>query len=279
MDLFVVIGDVHGEIAAAVAALESLEHDFGAPIAQVFSVGDFGLFLSAEDWNYLTGPKRYRKPEMSASIAAGLGAWHWPLAMIGGNHEPFHRLRIFDPDYFGQKLTYTNAGELPHSLHKLRVYGLSGIGHAEHLGYGEVENSRMPKPHTWGDLLALVRSGKATMKRLTYYKREEIDRLKALPPNPHLLLTHDWPMPPSGCLNLGVERELAQTLQPQFLCSGHHHRAGYSMMGQTTCLGLNIIREAAHEGIRPGWAAVFAWNGDDLMNLGFWPGEEGKTCT
>src|ERR1700679_4061590 len=91
--LIVVIGDVHAEIPLAVEALSRIELELGTSIAQVFSVGDLGLFLHASDWDVLTGPKKYRFPERSPRIAAAWKAWRWPLAGIAGNHEPFHKLR------------------------------------------------------------------------------------------------------------------------------------------------------------------------------------------
>jgi hypothetical protein len=47
-DLLVVIGDVHAQLALALRALERIEQEQGRRIAQVFSVGDFGLFLIGE---------------------------------------------------------------------------------------------------------------------------------------------------------------------------------------------------------------------------------------
>lgn len=74
----VVIGDVHSEIALSVEALEQLEEEYGQ-IDQVFSVGDFGLFLDEADWNWLTGPKKYRNrrnPRRSQPHGKG-GDGHW----------------------------------------------------------------------------------------------------------------------------------------------------------------------------------------------------------
>jgi hypothetical protein len=64
----------------------------GRKIAQVFSVGDFGLFLSESDWDFFTGPARHKHPDWSPEIRKAWTRWQWPLAMIGGNHEPWHRL-------------------------------------------------------------------------------------------------------------------------------------------------------------------------------------------
>ena len=115
-ELFVVIGDVHAQVKLALTALAEIEHEHGCRIAQVFSVGDLGLFLNEEDWAFFTGPNRHKHPEWSPAIREAWNLWEWPLAMIGGNHEPWHRLRVFDPGNFGGRLTYTNGGVLPHCL-------------------------------------------------------------------------------------------------------------------------------------------------------------------
>jgi hypothetical protein len=44
-DLIVVIGDVHHHIALAADGLKQIESETGSQVAQVFSVGDLGLFL------------------------------------------------------------------------------------------------------------------------------------------------------------------------------------------------------------------------------------------
>jgi hypothetical protein len=98
-DLFVVTGDVHAQVGLALTALPQIEQ--GHRIAQVFSVGDLGLLLSEKDWDFFTGASRHRHPERSPATWGALNRWEWPLAMIGGNHEPCHRLRISDPGNFG----------------------------------------------------------------------------------------------------------------------------------------------------------------------------------
>lgn len=110
MSLIAVIGDVHHHIGLAAEGLSRIENEFGRPVAQVFSIGDLGLFLDEPDWGFLTGPTKYRKPEDSPAIRAAWKSWRWPLSAIAGNHEPFHRLRNWDASYFSFKLDYTNAG-------------------------------------------------------------------------------------------------------------------------------------------------------------------------
>ncbi len=278
--LFAVLGDVHHHLGLAVEGLTRLEDELGRPIAQTFSVGDFGLFLTEPDWNYLTGPKKYRNPAESAGITQAWQRWRWPLSMIAGNHEPFSRLRNWEPGYFSFKLEYTNAGELPHSIPGLRVLGLSGIYHPEETDFVspvERQNRKLPRAATWLELVRLVERGAASRNRLTYYKESEVELLKWAKRQPDLLLTHDWPCEPEGIRRSYPRRpegELVSRLEPAFVCCGHHHRAAQFKLGRSSVVALNIIAtpEAlpAHR-ISPGWAAVFEWDGFTVSLLKTWP--------
>lgn len=277
--LIVVIGDVHHHIGLAAEGLSCIEDEFGRPVAQVFSVGDFGLFLHEEDWEFLTGPKKYRTPEASPRIRAAWQAWRWPLSMIGGNHEPFHLLRDWTPGAFGGKLEYTDAGELKHGIPGLRVVGLSGIYHPGELEFISPESRRIassPHPGTWPDMVRLARDGVISRKRLCYYKQHEIDHLCSLAPRPDLLLLHDWPETPGHIQQVyprRPEREILDALVPNFLCCGHHHTFRMFRVGETRASALNIITsgEMVHQHkILPGWAAVFEWDGRALHFLRSW---------
>jgi hypothetical protein len=107
--------------------LAQIEQEQGRRIVQVFSVGDLGLFLREEEWSFFTGPAKHKHSEWSPAIREAWNLWHWPLAIIGGNHESWHNLRVFDPGNYGGRLTYTNGRVLLHNLSGLIVVGLSGI--------------------------------------------------------------------------------------------------------------------------------------------------------
>ena len=275
-----VIGDVHHQIGLAAEGLSRIEDELGRPVAQVFSVGDFGLFLRETDWNFLTGPKKFRRPEACPGIRAAWEAWRWPISMIGGNHEPFHLLRDWTPGAFGGKLEYSDAGELTHGFPGLRVAGLSGIFHPGELEFTSPESGRIPRsprPGTWPEMVQLVRAGVISRKRLCYYTQHEIDHLCSLAPQPDLLLLHDWPEAPDHIQQIHErrpEREILEALAPNFLCCGHHHRARLFRVRDTRVIALNIITSGEvnhqHE-ILPGWAAVFEWDGRALQFLRSWP--------
>ena len=276
--LIAVIGDVHHHIGLAAEGLDRIENKLGRPVAQVFSVGDLGLFLDEPDWGFLTGPKKYRKPEDSPAIRAAWKSWRWPLSAIAGNHEPFHRLRNWDASYFSFKLDYTNAGELAHKVPVLRVAGLSGIYHPQEMVFMtplEARTMKRPPAETWPEMVYLTETNRISRSRLTYYKEVEIEYMKSLDFTPDLLLLHDWPvMPPhvGQSYPRRPEAEIVEALQPPFVCCGHHHTADDFMLGQSRILPLNIIstNELWHI-INPGWCVLFGWDGSTLAFLQTWP--------
>lgn len=278
--LIAVIGDVHHHIALAAEGIERIEADLGRTVDQVFSVGDLGLFLDESDWEFLTGPKKYRRPEDSTKIRRAWEAWRWPISTIAGNHEPFHRLRDWQPEYFLNKLRFTNAGEIAHEIDGLRVAGLSGIFHPDELQFVtplEHRTMRLPRIETWSDMIPLVQSGKISRSRLTYYKESEIETLKRSKFHPDLLLLHDWPVVPNHIQQVydrRPEAEIVAACKPLFVCCGHHHTAAEFVVGQTRMLALNIIStpELIHSHIiNPGWSALYEWDGQSLQFLKSWP--------
>ena len=261
-DLFVVIGDVHAQVALALRALTQIEQERGRRIAQVFSVGDLGLFLCEEDWSFFSGPARHRHPEWSPAIWEAWNLWQWPLAMIGGNHEPWHKLRVLDPGYFGGRLTYTNGGVLAHNLSGLIVVGLSGI-------------RREPKEErsaelSWQEIVAQCRWGKINRKELSYYRSQDVTAAANVGPA-HILLTHDWPTDPDmdDAGTPRAEQLIASTVRPKFHFCGHHHRSAAFATGGTEVRALNMIADNARQDRpKPGWAWLGTWDGETLREIG-----------
>lgn len=263
--LLALLGDIHGRWKLAYDALDRLERERNTRIDQVISVGDLGLFLLEEDWGHVTGPRKHRHPEWSPEIREVWQAWRWPTAAIGGNHEPWNRLRVFDSGYFAHKLTYTNAGVLQHQLNGLRVVGLSGIRGPDDSFHSEA---------SWLDRWKAVRSGLRPRKLLAYYTQSDLEiALRSGPA--HLLLTHDWPvaLDPAILASLAAEPRIAlEHLSPAWHFCGHHHRAHQLTVGTTAVRALNTIaqEEGSHDPL-PGWAWLGTWNGLSLEEIGYWP--------
>jgi lariat debranching enzyme len=263
--VFAVLGDIHGRWKLALGALIRLERELDVRIEQLFCVGDLGLFLDEDDWAYLTGPKKHRHPEWSPEIREVWRIWRWPIAAIGGNHEPWHRLRVFDTEYFGERLTYTNAGLLAHRLDGLRVVGLSGIRGPDDSYYNK---------STWSERLMAVHSGLHSRKLLAYYTESDVEcTLNA--GSADILLTHDWPVAPDHVVSgsPGEEAQVAlERLAPVWHFCGHHHRAHQWRIGVTAMRALNIItHEDRGEDALPGWAWLGTWNGKRIKEIGYWP--------
>ncbi len=276
--LIAVIGDVHHHPGLACEGLDRIEQENGRVISQVFSVGDLGHFLDEKDWEFLTGPKKYRAPEDSPAIRRAWKSWRWPLSMIAGNHEPFHRLRDWDASYFYFKLEYTDAGKLTHSVPGFEVAGLSGIYHPQEMEFVTPQERRTMKLGTadsWPAMVALAQEKRISISRLTYYKEFEVEHIKSL--SPHLLLLHDWPAAPPHIRQIYARRpetEIVEASRPDFVCCGHHHMAADFLVGPSRVIALNIItsKELFHRhGICPGWCALFDWDGTRLEFLGSWP--------
>lgn len=275
-----VVGDVHHHIGLAAEGLDRIEAEFGCPVDQVFSVGDLGLFLHETDWEFLTGPKKYRRPEDSPRILEAWKNWRWPLSMIAGNHEPFHRLRNWQPDYFFHKLEYTDAGELQHCVAGMRVAGLSGIYHPdgeEFMSALESRTMKIPHVESWPEMVPLAGAGRISRSRLTYHKGFEVERMKRLGFRPDLLLLHDWPIPPQRIQQVYARRpehEIVMACDAPFVCCGHHHTAARFRCGASEVIALNIIStpEGIHQHrINEGWCALFRWHAGSLEFLQTWP--------
>ena len=77
-----------------------MEQELEVELNQIFSAGDFGLFLSREDWQWLTGPKKYRNVESTPQIIQAWTQWRYRFAAVAGNHEPLAKLRDFHEEQF-----------------------------------------------------------------------------------------------------------------------------------------------------------------------------------
>lgn len=238
------------------------------------------MFLDEKDWDFLSGPKKHRHPELTEPIRRDWAQWGWPCASIFGNHEPWNRLRNFDPNWFGEYLTFTTAGEIAHKIPGLRVVGLSGIFHPEHTAFPPArhfDKRQGNRPLTWPEMVDAVSHGAGgiSVRELAYHKQVEVDAVLRCQPHPHLLLTHDWPVYPEGLQDNFPDRpelKISCSLEPQYHFAGHHHRCHASETGNTHFRGLNIVAHNvySHE-INPGWAYLLEWDQGTLTDLGFWP--------
>ena len=119
----------------------------------------------------------------------------------------------------------------------------------------------------------MAETNKISRSRLTYYKEFEVDLLKMLAPRPDILVLHDWPIAPARIEKVPGRRpelEIVEAIQPAFVCCGHHHTSAAFVLGNTQVRALSIIGGTPNR-INPGWACVFDWDGNGLLNARFWP--------
>ena len=252
------VGDIHGHVEEARQRLEALEASAG-PIDCVFQVGDFMLTTREEDWASLAVPKKHKNVALTEQIEAAWEAWKWPTAMIGGNHDAYARLRRFRPKEWGGKLFYANAGILPHPVQGLRVIGLSGIyGEKQYAqGFGGDAQSGAPAPDSWE---ALARRKDVNPKRLTYYRQHEIEFILRLPKHPHVLLTHDWPIPTHlHKVSTHPHFRLLPALEPDWAFAGHLHTYAEKQVGRTRFIGLGDVKAPVEQ-----WCVLMRWDGKTL---------------
>jgi hypothetical protein len=253
-------------VALALKVLARVEQEQGERLLRYFQLATLGCFS-------VTGTGISSVALRGTSIRNGrrrsgrLGVSGDGLAMIGGNHEPWHKLRVFDPGYFGGRLTYTNAGVLPHNLSGLIVVGLSGIPR-------EPKEERSAET-AWQEIVAQCRCRKIGRKELAYYRSQDVTAA-ATGGSAHILLTHDWPADPdmddAGAPR--AERLIASAVRPKFHFCGHHHRSAAFAIERTEVRALNMIADnASQDRPKPGWASLGTWDGQTPRQIGFWPHE------
>ena len=210
--LIVGVGDIHGRFHRVGTWLDALERALGRPIDEVLAVGDVEAFATADDHRRKAAKRTM--PAEFAAFARGESRMTRPFYFIGGNNEDFESLHELPEGgdvapgvhYLGRVGTATIAG--------IRVGWLSGI-HA-------------PK---WLDTPLQAPTTAATRKQAGYFRRAEVDRIRA-ERELDLLLTHEWPRglfarspgkPVRPWMGNPLTRELVDAVQPQWLLCGHSH--------------------------------------------------------
>lgn len=212
-----VAGDVHGALDALAALLERFERATGHAVDLVLSVGDLEPHRDERDLETLVAPEGGRRVGDFPRYRSGESRLPAEVVFIGGNHEPWGFLEsVAAPGEVAPGFTFLGrAGSL--ERHGLAIAGLSGIHHPLWS-----ERAQARAPGGW--------------ERATYFAREEVAALLALP-RVDVLLLHDWP---AGVLQdrdrprvpglragepCGTEagRVLLERLRPAWVFCGHRH--------------------------------------------------------
>jgi predicted phosphodiesterase len=173
--LVAVIGDIHGRFFRVESWLEALEEARREPVGLVLAVGDVETFAQADD-HRRKATKRTMPAEFS-DYASGRRHFRWPLHFVGGNNEAFEALE-----------EHPEGGELAPNV---RYLGRAGAKTLEGMRVAWLSGIYAPTRYA---LPRLPPRSQETRRQAGYFRKEDVDRVRADPQGPtELLLLHEWP--------------------------------------------------------------------------------------
>ncbi|MCW5319166.1 hypothetical protein GTQ43_37875 [Nostoc sp. KVJ3] len=260
--LYLLLGDIHGNIKAAIILAIRLQTLFSIPLCAIFQVGDFGFWPSGiaaknED-PYYKKDDSFDLFEMNQSLehsqffsvgAEKLEIMNAPFYFSRGNHEDFEQLNLISKD----KLTEVFRG----------IYFIPDYfkGMLEGLNVLVV-----------GGILTDLKRGKGNKAKLEFKKAQQKLKTDIRRSNAQLLIQFDSTgvdllITHSG-LSSREHRDGSKQLETYLLHSniclhfyGHHHRFSLGNVGANTLsIGLRNLDIDAKGMLRPGSFALIAWN-------------------
>ena len=227
------IGDVHGRVYHALAAVLTLQERLGGQLDFIIQVGDLGAFpdpgrldeatrrfaerdQSELHFSHLLGAKGALARQLSAARARLSG----PIYFIRGNHEDMAWLAGLRRETRAES-TPIDPFDLLHHVEDGAVVDFGGfrVAFLGGVEYGAEEGTRI--------------------------EGEALDKLNAAPPGSvDLLVTHDAPYGVAVGFSGNTQgsqkiSDLLKVLQPTYHVAGHyHHMIGPSRYGRTTYIGL-----------------------------------------
>ncbi|HZW87769.1 MAG TPA: metallophosphoesterase [Myxococcaceae bacterium] len=210
--LIVGVGDIHGRFHRVRTWLDALEHALDRPVDAVLAVGDVEAFATADDHRRKAAKRTM--PAEFAAFAQGESRMTRPFYFIGGNNEDFEGLHGLP-----------EGGEVAPGVHYLGRVGTATIAG---IRIGWLSGIYAPK---WFDTPLQAPTTAATRKQAGYFRRPEVDRLRA-ERGLDMLLTHEWPRglfartpgkPVRPWMGNPLTRTLVDEVQPQWLLCGHSH--------------------------------------------------------
>ncbi len=210
--LIVGVGDIHGRFHRVHTWLDGLERALGRAVDAVLAVGDVEAFAEADDHRRKAAKRTM--PAEFAAFARGEVRMLRPFYFIGGNNEDFESLHDL-----------SEGGEVAPGVHYLGRVGAATIAG---IRVGWLSGIYAPK---WLDTPLQAPTTAATRKQAGYFRRPEVDRIRA-ERQVDLLLAHEWPRglfartpgkPVRPWMGNPLTRALVDEVQPQWLFCGHSH--------------------------------------------------------
>ena len=260
-DFYLLLGDLHGNIKAALILAIRLQTLFQVRLKAIFQVGDFGFWPTGMAAKLLD--PHYKKEDSLDLFEFKQGAMldnffsrgqteferlTAPLYFIRGNHEDFAQLNLLSPMIPSEVITrvYYLPDYFRGVIEGLRIAAVGGI-------LIDLERGRGKK--------AKMQFKKAQQKIQTDPRRANVVPLiESTSKNVDLLLTH------SG-LGSRENRDGSRQLETYLSRSdiplhihGHHHRFVISHVGlNTLSIGLRNLEQAQNERLIPGSFALLNW--------------------
>lgn len=228
------IGDIHGRIFHAIAAIMTWQSMSNQNLDMIIQVGDFGAYPKPDE-AMLSNKFVLEDPtelDFSKYINADPGLQNdliyirrrlgCPIYFIRGNHEDFQWLNLISEN--GTKITSIDKSDLIRYIPDGKIIDFDGIRMA---------------------FLGGIDTNKEELRAINYEAYNKI--IKNEPGYIDILVTHDSPYGTGISFTGKVQgsmmiTELVKAIQPKYLISGHyHHMIGPEEIGATKYLGLNIL--------------------------------------
>lgn len=222
MPKILIFGDVHGHLDTMIGAINH-GTDF------VLQVGDFGAYLPTGNLSALPPHRRTELGQFSEYFESRK-SFPVPTYFCKGNHEDFDLLAKYaNGDAIMPNLYYVPNG------HVMKIQDVQ---------IGFLGGNFSPK---WFD--QPIPKNCQSQKISGYFRKSEIDLLKAYAGTIDVLVTHEPSLAPqfTGNRKYGCQaiQGLIETLQPTFAFSGHIHKYAEGTIGRTKCIALGAVHYQA----------------------------------
>lgn len=218
MPSITILGDTHGYLDKAIAAIDPANTDFA------IQVGDFGVYLPTSDLSTIPEHRRDHLGQFGEYFEAQK-PFPVPTYFCKGNHEDFEFLaKHEDKNEILPNLFYVINGSVL-EIQGVRVAFLGGNFSPKWFGQPTPKNC-------------------LKQKVMGYLRKTEIDQILSYAGKIDILITHEPSFGPDfGSRKYGCQaiQEFIEELQPSYAFSGHIHKYAEGILGRTKCIALGAV--------------------------------------